>query len=1012
MSQPQMSAAAALSQQLAGDTLLDIASKVEQVLSLQSQIERHVASLQTGQGATQSAIADLRQSLGIGKHQDTNGVSASGSSLGSKDSTGRPISKYGSQSVSIKPVRMQGSSDPISSLLAKSTGRASLESNSSSVPAKSLCSLEPAPGRMRSLVAHSRISAGSVVEQDVVDKMVEELLDGGDAACVMTPGGARHARRYTLDPQCRLRMGHDILSIVVLATDIIVALVVLAWNLEVNDDIAALNIMSFSFWCADIVLNFFTGFYSEGMLESRPYQVAKRYLRSWFVPDLAIVAADLATFLLGDSGASSRGNGPSMQLSKAARYLRLIRVARLGRVADILARLVEVNTYIEVVVDFMKPFVVIMVINHILACMCWSVSNYMPTDTGLRWVHEPVSVGAEVSFREVGFWLQYWTCMHWSLAQLTVGSMDVTPCNTYERAFNFIGLVVGMVVFSCVLSSISAKIMKRYLHHKDKRIKFGALRRFLRARVQPSTAVLAQFQASKALFGSSGKPVTMEDVDFTMIPLTLQRNIRAEICQKHLQHPLLRWWFLVDLKGAQSLCHTAIEFVGLVAEDNLFLQRAHAVGAYVMTSGAATYRLEANTLLGSSEQVVRRGRFFCEAALWCAWKHVGELTASTGCEVLLLRTSEFIECVDHVVAVKHVMVSYGRLFLEAVKGSFLLDDEEHSLPNDLDLPNADFASLLLLLPSECKQLIGAAAVNAKWQIQGWRDLTDDSAGEVRDGTACFMVNWAGEFERIVSISVLQLQRHDGKLLVFLGSHSEDGIVTCCELPGHTQRGDETPDQAFARLLEGALGPFAQHIEVTGIEREETCKESKRMRLKTKYLTIVHHARITCPADELGLDAIEISTARKSTRSTGSNTRRKSTISLPRSLTSAWAAAEMTSSSSTLGNDQFGDIRIYALAAEEGGIHLVSWLTPEELNRFTGPGGDAALQHLLEACVVPPELVSGGVSLRRQSSISKNEEEEPFSAVAFSRRCTRNEEPVPGRASPRRSSRHEEQEFMN
>merc|ERR1719469_1196131 len=100
-----------------------------------------------------------------------------------------------------------------------------------------------------------------------------------------------------------------------------------------------------------------------------------------------------------------------------------------------------------------------------------------------------------------------------------------------------------MLLFSSLISTISAKMMQHYLKQKDNLAKLAALRRFLTSRVQPSIAYAAQFKATKAMAPNSGKPTTMNEVSvIAILPQALQRSIRVDLCENHLKHPLFRWW--------------------------------------------------------------------------------------------------------------------------------------------------------------------------------------------------------------------------------------------------------------------------------------------------------------------------------------------------------------------------------------------------------------------------------------------------------------------------------------
>merc|ERR1719221_341338 len=136
-------------------------------------------------------------------------------------------------------------------------------------------------------------------------------------------------------------------------------------------------------------------------------------------------------------------------------------------------------------------------------------------------------------------------------------------------------------------------MMSHLLEQRSNLGKLAALRNFLRHKVYPELVITSQKQAHKAMSKQSGKPLTVNDLEvFSLLPQSLQRSIHVELCSKHLQHPLLRWWFLIDRKGAQDMCFNAIQFLGLAPEDHLFFPRADAEGAYILTSGQALYTHE------------------------------------------------------------------------------------------------------------------------------------------------------------------------------------------------------------------------------------------------------------------------------------------------------------------------------------------------------------------------------------------------------------------------------------
>lgn len=806
------------------------------------------------------------------------------------------------------------------------------------------------------------------IDAEEVTEELDRLLDLGEAGSVrsrISPFAFVLARTsYTVDPHSILRTTHDLLSLLVLAVEIIRAFTILAWDLEeVAGSGLFISYISCVFWSIDIVLNCVTGFYHNGELELRPRQVAMRYLCSWFITDVIVVAADITLLMSGDSTFGSEG---VLRISKASRFVRLVRFIRMAKALDVFARLMEASVFLETVVEFLKPTMGIMLINHMLACVWWAVGTKAPSDTKFRWVDEGVSPGAEVTFTEASFWYQYFTCMHWSMAQMTVGAMDIAPRNAYERAVNYGALVMGTLIFSGLVSTISAMMLKHYLKKKDQLTHLASLRRFLQARVKQSTVINAAFHAKSAMFGTGiGKPVLMDEVDaILMLPLSLQRDIRTELCEGHLKHPLFRWLFVIDFKGAQTLCQTAIDFVGLAKGGNLFLPRAIATGAYVMASGSANYIInDGPNESDRCDVVVCEDQFFCEIALWCTWKHIGEMTASTSCELLLIRGRAMMNVLEQKGVVWRVAGEYGRCFAARLKASFW--SEVDVLPDDVVVPQTEFVSILLTLPADCQQLIGAAAVQVNHRMAARRDLRDQSCFEVRDGLSCFTLTWQGEVERIASSVELRLSGPCNRILMQVGQDEANDIrESSCHLPGCRQLGNETSEEAFARLLQGFIAPFVPAVEFTGagLECEEFQAQSQRLQVKTRYVKLVREARLTCPTESLGLEATRLgaaSTIRGSTNTRSSNTSRAPKVSnrfSDRRSRTGWGSITGSVSISGSGPIVFeDDLEVFAVADEAGDISFVSWLSPEEVRVYQSRAGQAAMRCLLKKLHLTPEL---------------------------------------------------------
>ena len=67
------------------------------------------------------------------------------------------------------------------------------------------------------------------------------------------------------------------------------------------------------------------------------------------------------------------------------------------------------------------------------------IGSFAPSDTGFRWVD--MMERGDVDEPELLF--EYATALHWTVAQMTLGAMDVGSTNRVERFFAVVMLIVA-----------------------------------------------------------------------------------------------------------------------------------------------------------------------------------------------------------------------------------------------------------------------------------------------------------------------------------------------------------------------------------------------------------------------------------------------------------------------------------------------------------------------------------------------------------------------------------------
>eukprot|EP00971_Amphidinium_carterae_P087553 1732470-Amphidinium_carterae.1 len=103
--------------------------------------------------------------------------------------------------------------------------------------------------------------------------------------------------------------------------------VIIAWDLEYEGVLLVLAWLFIGFWSTDMFLNFVTGYSDSGRMQMEYSAIFKRYMKTGFVVDAAVLSVDCAELLT--SALLGGDNGSSLRVLK---FVRLMKITRLVRI--------------------------------------------------------------------------------------------------------------------------------------------------------------------------------------------------------------------------------------------------------------------------------------------------------------------------------------------------------------------------------------------------------------------------------------------------------------------------------------------------------------------------------------------------------------------------------------------------------------------------------------------------------------------------------------------------------
>jgi len=331
------------------------------------------------------------------------------------------------------------------------------------------------------------------------------------------------------------------------------------------------NLVAASFWTMDFILSFFVGYdTADGVVETRLSKTAARYGRTWMLPDLIVIVVDwvMLYLALAENDSSSNPAGFA-RIGKSVRYMRIMRVIRLLRLRKIQEAMHQADEFVNVqyfsiIQKLLLNMVWILLLSHFIGCGWYAIGmeDFSPEET---WLSADNFMDRSLEYR-------YLTSLHWSITQFTPGSMNVQPVNSVERLYSVVVLVVGMVVFSSTVSSITAATNNLKDINAVYKHQIWTLRRYFREQKISAQLTHRVLRYTETMIKPKYQKVDVDQVKIlALLPQMLTKEVNLEIYQKHLVvHPLFEALSDINITLMQKLCSCALKDAVLEKGEMMF----------------------------------------------------------------------------------------------------------------------------------------------------------------------------------------------------------------------------------------------------------------------------------------------------------------------------------------------------------------------------------------------------------------------------------------------------------
>eukprot|EP00928_Gymnodinium_smaydae_P080193 TRINITY_DN63941_c0_g1_i1.p1 TRINITY_DN63941_c0_g1~~TRINITY_DN63941_c0_g1_i1.p1 ORF type:complete len:882 (+),score=83.16 TRINITY_DN63941_c0_g1_i1:33-2648(+) len=740
--------------------------------------------------------------------------------------------------------------------------------------------------------------------------------------------------RFAIHPNSNKRVFIDLIGIIFLAYDMVMIPLILTWTVPMGI-FQYLNVL---FWCFDMCCSFLTGYMAGNVVEMRFTHIARRYLKSWFIVDAGLLALDIVDVAL-ENGTDGRHR--LLRLVRLGRVIRVLSLFRSGRIARVIDEF-EYRLNCDVhrcALQFTTFIFFLLWVTHVLSCMWFAVGAYADSNTGERWVNLAMQEnGSSLTYKEASIFYQYIASAHWAAAQITLGSTDIVCHNSAERLLSLLCLFFGLFFTSSLISSISANLVDIQMANKKARDNMRILREYVRQN-NISGRLARHVQQQFALHSSTKRRLTEADVTALN---GLSRFLRKSLAFEALKPSLLSNSFLRALTYlndacVRDLCAESITTTLSHENDEIFNIAKEARYVYYVMEGSLTYK-EDDVV---PEVTVCQAAWISEAAMFVTWIHVGSLTSSTACLLLVVDACKWLSTLESHLLTFSFAKEYARQFYHRVEAAALQ-------LTDLELQGATFEDVIVHTSSHARATVSMSVFDlCRSSASNWFTSRNvhDLKREVFDNKGILTMGADKKPLRIVSIVCIEIVDELDRILVQVGTRSDTrGTDVACRRIGGKQTFGESAEAALDRLLTTTLKHVAALCQNVLYDRVEMTKEkSERYAVVTHYTSTVFRTTLLPGARLQKLQHVEFNHG--SSFTPGQLFRQGSTASLSTRL----PARRRTSDSDGRVRPDWANNDVVIVNGCNDETILMAWVTRDEYTYLRSSSGKVFLQKHLQNC---------------------------------------------------------------
>lgn len=398
--------------------------------------------------------------------------------------------------------------------------------------------------------------------------------------------------RFIVRPSSRARICWDILALTFMAYDLfMIPASVFYWEQSMNEFVHTVQILSTIYWLLDIPASFFTAVYVNNTLLTKPSDIAKEYLKTWFFFDVFIVIPDVWSLSFNDTAAAEVigdvGVVRALRAGRIVRLIRFLRLLRLFKILKVLRTMIDQvnNAIVLLALRMIKYGLLTLYLIHVLACLWFAFG-----DVEGGWVsQEGLHLAPSIS--------QYMRSVECALSRLHPSAMqsNMELHTGAERGLAIFASFLSLGLGSFFISSITNTMADIERRRQRQKQLLQSVREYCSSHnISVTHAMRIKSYVERE---QSRKKTVQAHLEFLeTLPPEMLRELFHEARSRTLQYNLF-----FDEIGRRDpsmeidLCNKALSEQYIIANDKIFQSGEVALNLYMIATGSCRYHFDPST---------------------------------------------------------------------------------------------------------------------------------------------------------------------------------------------------------------------------------------------------------------------------------------------------------------------------------------------------------------------------------------------------------------------------------